>query len=102
MMDGMSSTDTRQPEPGRMGAARAVTVVCAAVSVLSAVALLVLVGGETASGAEGACAPGVRQVNGSLAIAFCGSAQANVAQAGPGHRFRNGQCDRTSTRSDDC
>jgi type IV secretory pathway TrbL component len=84
MMDAMSGTDTRQPEPGRMGAARAVTVVCAAVSVLSAVALLVLVGGEAAGGAEGGCAPGVRQVNGAVATAFCGPAQSHAVQMGHG------------------
>jgi hypothetical protein len=99
MMLAMSSTDTRQPEPERMGAARAVTVVCAAVSVLSAVALLVLVGGESASGAVGACAPGVRQVSGGLARAFCGPERERL-------RFRNGQCGRTSLqhvdRASDC
>jgi hypothetical protein len=38
------------------------------VSALSAIALLVLVGSETAAGAEGACAPGVRDVTSTTAL----------------------------------
>jgi hypothetical protein len=92
----MSQAHTSGSAPRQRGT-KGATIAGAIVSMLAAIALLALVGSESAAGAERACTPGVREVNGTLSRVFCGPARANVVLAGKKLAFVNGECVRTGS-----
>ncbi len=67
----MNQAHTWGSAPRQRGT-KGATIASAIVSTLAAIALLELVGSESAEGAERACTPGVREVNGTLSRVFSG------------------------------